>query len=127
MTESEKKILIENYIGAYNTFDINKMLAGLHNEIIFKNISNGEVTLQTEGLDAFKDQAEQVINFFAEREQKIEKIVFSKDDCEVDIDYKAILAADLPKGLKAGDEINLKGKSIFRFADDKIIEIQDIS
>jgi ketosteroid isomerase-like protein len=127
MTESEKKILIENYIRAYNTFDIDKMSAVLHDEIVFKNISNGEVTLQTDGLEAFKNQAEQVVNFFAERKQKIEKIVFNKDDCEVDIDYKAILAADLPEGLKAGDEIRLKGKAIFRFADDKIIEIRDIS
>jgi hypothetical protein len=127
MGEIEKKILVEDYIRAYNSFDIEAMLVDLHDEIVFKNISNGEITLELKGIEAFKNQAEQVVNFFAEREQKIEKFVFGEDFCEIEIDYHATLAADLPNGLKAGDTIALKGKSIFRFTNDKISEIQDIS
>jgi predicted ester cyclase len=127
MTDERKKNIIENYVLAYNGFDIEKMLTDLHDEIIFKNISNGEITLEIEGLEAFRAQAAQVVNIFAEREQKIKNMVFSADDCEIDIDYQATLAADLPNGLKTGDKIELKGKSIFRFAGGKITEIQDIS
>jgi hypothetical protein len=127
MSEIEKKNIVENYIRAYNSFDIEAMSADLHDAIVFKNISNGEITLELKGIGAFRNQAEQVVNLFAEREQKIENFSFGEDFCEIEIDYRATLAADLPNGLKTGDKINLEGKSIFRFDDGKIIEIQDIS
>lgn len=127
MNETEKKNLIENYVRAYNCFDIDEMLSGLHDQIIFKNISNGDTTLELKGIEAFEDQARQVVGLFSEREQKITDFVCNEDICEIKIDYHAMLAADLPNGLKSGDKINLKGKSLFRFADGKIIEIQDIS
>ena len=127
MTETERKTLAENYIRAYNRFDIDGMLENLDEKIVFKNISNGETTLELEGIDAFRKQAEYGASLFSEREQTIEKIVFTEEGCEVDIDYKAVLAADLPNGLQSGEEINLKGKSKFRFSGGKITEIQDIS
>lgn len=127
MNETEKKNLIENYVRAYNSFDIDEMLSGLHEKIIFKNISNGETTLELNGIEAFEDQARQVVGLFAEREQKITDFVCNEETCEIEIEYSATIAADLPNGLKSGDKINLKGKSLFRFADGKIIEIQDIS
>lgn len=127
MTETEKKNLIENYVRAYNSLDIEGMLSGLHDQIVFKNISNGETTLELNGIEAFEDQARQVVGLFSEREQKITDFVCNEDIYEIEIDYHATFAADLPNGLKAGDTINLKGKSLFRFADGKIIEIQDIS
>lgn len=127
MTEIEKKNLVENYVRAYNAFDIEGMLKDLHDEIVFKNITNGEVTLELNGIEAFRNQAEQVIGFFAEREQKITNFGFNEDGCEIEIDYRATLAAGLPNGLKTGDKIELKGKSIFHFADGKISQIQDIS
>ena len=128
MTEAERKTLVENYIRAYNRFDIAGMLENLDEKIVFKNISSGELTLELEGLDAFRKQAEYSASLFSEREQTIEKFVFTEEeDCEINIDYQAKLAADLPNGLRAGEEINLKGKSKFRFFGGKIIEIQDIS
>ena len=127
MTDAEKKSLVESYIRAYNNFDLEGMTANLHERVAFKNISTGEVTLETRGIEAFRNQAEQVLNIFSERQQKIENISFGDDGCEIEIDYRAKLAADLPNGLKAGDEINLTGKSIFRFEGGKISEIYDIS
>lgn len=127
MTETERKNLIENYVRAYNSFDIDEMLSGLHEEIVFKNISGGETTLELHGIEAFQGQARQVVNLFAEREQKITKFSCREEACEIEIDYSATLASDLPNSLKSGDKIDLKGKSIFHFADGKIVEIQDIS
>ena len=127
MTETERKTLAENYIRAYNRFDIDGMLENLDEKIVFKNISDGETTLELEGINAFRKQAEYAASLFSEREQTIKKIVFTEDGCEVEIDYKAKLAVDLPNGLRAGEKIILKGKSKFSFAHGKITEIQDIS
>ena len=127
MSDEAKKKLVETYVEAYNRFDVARMLSVLHERIVFENISSGETTLEIKGIEAFRNQAEQAAKIFTERTQKIEDFVFSDDGCKVDIDYRGIIAADLPNGLKAGDEIKLKGKSIFCFADGKISKIQDIS
>ncbi|HEY0048143.1 MAG TPA: nuclear transport factor 2 family protein [Pyrinomonadaceae bacterium] len=127
MSDEARKKLVKTYVQAYNRFDVEAMLSVLHDEIVFENISDGELTLEIKGIEAFRNQAEQAAKFFAERTQEIEDFVFSDQGCEVNIDYRGIIAADLPNGLKTGDEIKLKGKSIFRFADDKISKIQDIS
>lgn len=127
MNEAEKRKLIENYVRAYNSFDIDEMLSGLHDRIVFRNISNGEMTLELNGIEAFREQAQKVVGLFAAREQKITDFVCNEEICEIEIDYSATLSSDLPNGLRAGDQINLKGRSVFRFADNKIIELRDIS
>jgi hypothetical protein len=118
---------IENFISSYNAFDVKGMLKDLHRDITFENISNGEVNLTTKGIIEFKNQAELAKLYFTGREQKITAIRHNNDHIEVDIDYSAVLAIDFPNGLKAGDKLELKGKSFFRFLDNKIIEIKDIS
>ena len=45
----------------------------------------------------------------------------------VEIGYVARLAVDLPNGFKAGEEIKLKGVSVFEFRDKKIIRLVDFS
>ena len=118
---------IENYINAYNSFDIKSMLNDLDHDITFENISNGEVDLTLKGLEAFKKQAEQSALFFSKREQKIIGLAFENSKVVVNIDYTATLAQDL-QTLKAGEIIKLLGKSIFHFnKENKIIKIQDIN
>ncbi|WBE26091.1 hypothetical protein [Denitrificimonas caeni] len=46
---------------------------------------------------------------------------------EIEIDYTAILAMDLPNGLKKGQELTLSGKSVFEFENNKVIKLTDIS
>ncbi len=118
---------IEAYIKAYNEFDIEGMLATLHPAIEFKNTSNGEVTLTTKGLEAFNKHSQQATQFFKERKQTVTGISFADNQAEVSIDYHGILAIDLPNGIKAGDKLELKGKSIFRFDNNLIIYLEDIS
>ncbi|MBT2591388.1 nuclear transport factor 2 family protein [Pedobacter sp. ISL-68] len=119
--------IIENYINAYNSFDIESMLSDLDNNITFENVSNGETDLTLKGIEAFKKQAEQATLFFSKREQKITGLEIENSAVMVDIDYTATLAQDL-QALKAGESIKLNGKSIFHFnKENKIIKIQDIS
>lgn len=119
--------IITNYVHAYNTFDIEGMLTDMHEEVVFKNISNGEVTLTTHGIDALRQQAERAKYFFAHREQKIVNISFRTDEAEVFIHYTGVLALDLPNGSKAGDKLVMNGKSVFKFSNNKIVELTDIS
>lgn len=122
-----RKSAIENYIKSYNDFDIENMIRDLDENIIFRNISGGVVNLEIEGIEKFKAQAELAKTFFSQREQKITDLEFVENEIEAKISYRAVAAVDLPNGLKRGDEIELQGKSIFRFVNGKIVEIEDIS
>lgn len=126
MEEHQKKI-IENYVDSYNNFDINGMTKNMNENIVFENISNGNVDLRTEGLNEFKKQAESAKQYFKQRKQTITSWEFNNSKVSIDIDYRAILAVDLPNGMMSGDTLDLKGKSEFEFENGRIKSIADKS
>jgi hypothetical protein len=126
MNESKEEI-VKNFIKAYNSFDIDSMLACLHPGVRFKNISGGEVNAQTIGKEDFEILAKRSVTMFKEREQKVIAIKEMNDKVNIEIQYHAIAAVDLPNGLKAGDSINIKGNSEYIFKDGLIYSIVDES
>ncbi len=119
--------IIEKYVESYNSFDIEGMVNLLHEDIVFRNISNGTTTTETRGIQAFRELAEQSSTMFASRRQTITGYRVIDNAVEVEIDYEAILAVDFPNGLKAGDKLELSGKSKFEMKDGKIALIEDNS
>ncbi|WP_430113991.1 nuclear transport factor 2 family protein [Peribacillus frigoritolerans] len=126
ISEKSKKI-IENYIMAYNSFDIERMVKLLHKEIMFRNFTNGEMNTEIRGIQEFKELAEKSSKIFSSRRQTVIDYNAIEDKAEVQIEYEAILAVDLPNGLNSGDKIQLKGKSIFGLNEGKISLIEDYS
>lgn len=126
MKEDKKKI-IERYIKSYNEFDVEGMVEGLAENIVFENIANESVTLRTEGIEEFVKQAKMSTKYFKSRQQTVETWRFNDSNVIVEIAYKAILAIDLPNGLKKGDSLELKGISEFEFENQKIVRITDRS
>ncbi len=119
--------IIEGFVGAYNRFDIEGMLLNVSLDVIFENKSGDRVDLHTEGIGELRRQAEDSRLFFVRRKQAITGMRFRDDEAEVDIVFSGTLAIDLPGGIRAGDKIEFKDKSIFRFMDDKIIALTDIA
>lgn len=126
MNEEREKIIL-NYMDGYNEFDVEKMTFNFDDTIVFKNIQNGEVNMTLSGIDEFKQQAKLAKSYFENRRQQIKSIKHYKDKTEIEIDYFATLAIDLSNGLKKGDKLELKGKSIFVFYNNKIIQLTDES
>lgn len=119
--------VIKNYIAGYNEFDIDKMLASCHENIVFENIHNGEITMCLKGLPALRKQAELSKTYFSARKQTIKSFKHYKENTEIEIDYHAVLAIDFPGGLKKGEIVYFSGKSIFVFENAMIVELTDIS
>ncbi|MBC7695756.1 MAG: nuclear transport factor 2 family protein [Burkholderiales bacterium] len=122
----ERKKIIKDYINAYNNFDIEKMLKHLDEQLKFENISEGVTNMTMTDLHSFRKQAEQATKLFTTRKQTIKSWTHQDNLIEIEIEYNAVLAIDF-NGLKKGDNINLEGKSIFKFSGHKIIELIDIS
>ncbi len=119
---------IFRYLEAYNNMDVENMIADFDDRIIFINIMNGEESMKLQGIEEFKKQAFEALSYFSERQQSIETMTHSYISTKIVINYRAIAAIDFPNGLKKGDEIKLKGKSVFEFsADGKIVKLTDIS
>ena len=127
MSAHNKEEIIKNYISAYNSFDIDGMCVCLHPEIEFINIDKGEPNLTLNGIDAFKAQAKQAAEIFKVRHQEITAIVYGDNHVEVAIHYTGVFAIDLSNGIKAGDPIEMTGKSVFQFHDGLITKLVDMS
>ena len=121
------KEIVEDFINAYNQFDIDRMVSYVHPEIEFRNISEGEVTHAIKGVEGFKLQAREAGYYFTERRQTINRLLIEEQKAEAFVDYSGTLAVDLPNGLQEGDKIEMQGKSVFTFEDGKILRLEDIS
>lgn len=121
------KIIIDQYFKAYNKFDIEGMLKNVHPEVEFKNIAGNETNVHIQGLETLRKQAEDSSKLLKKREMKITEQTIDGDVVKNKIDFKAVLNIDIPDGPKSGELVKLKGESIFKFKNGKIISIEDIS
>ena len=99
MDSNEMKSLIQSYLNAYNSFDVDGMLLHLHKDIEFRNILNGVFDVETKGIDQFRELAEQSKKIFLHRLQTINNYSITDDKVEVEINYEGTLATDLPEML----------------------------
>jgi hypothetical protein len=127
MDAMQAKMLVDKYVEAYNSFDVPGMLAGLHPEVQFEHSTNGDVTVRLEGKAAFEAQAIRAAAWFTERKQHVTAFRWQDEQAEVNVDYFAITATDLPNGIKAGATLQFSGRSSFSFRDELIAFIQDFS
>ncbi len=127
MDNLHHKELIDRYLVAYNSFDIEGLLELLSPEILFQNYSGDQLTAAASGIDEFRKLAEQSKSLFSEREQRITELQFGQDTATVGIAYRGRLAADIPNGPTAGTVIDLQGKSEFSFSGGQISRIVDRS
>lgn len=123
----QRREIIKAYVQSYNNFDVEGMLKDLHVDVVFENYINGALTHKTEGKEAFREQAEAAKRYFQSREQKVEVWNFNDEAVTININYNAVLATDLPNGMKKGDTLDLKGTTIFKFEEEEIILIRDES
>ncbi|UXY15446.1 nuclear transport factor 2 family protein [Chitiniphilus purpureus] len=127
LSPTEIREIVDRYIDAYNRKDIDGMLLTVHPQVEFKNISADVVNAHTQGVDELRALARQSLPLFAERNQSIR--VFEVDGATATalIDFHAVVAADLPNGLKKGQVLDIPGRSEFEFQDGMIARITDIS
>lgn len=127
MNDEEKRALIDRYIAAYNAFDMDGMMAVLHPEIGFQNVSSGEVNASVSGSEEFRQLAERSGHLFSSRKQTVTGFRAQEDRAFIDVDYEAVLAADMPNGMKKGEILRLTGRTEFTFRDGRIYRIRDVS
>lgn len=119
--------MIDRYLAAYNTFNVDAMMETIHPAVEFENVAGGEVNASASGAEAFRQMAEQAAVLFASRRQTVTAFDAEGAGASVVVDYEGVLASDLPDGRKAGEPLRLTGRSAFEFADGQISRIRDVS
>ena len=127
MTTDPHRELIDRYLAAYNAFDVAGMLATVHPDVTFRNVSAGEVTASADGREALRALAEYAATLFRSRRQTVRDYGADGDRAWITVDYEGELAADVGPGLRAGDVLRLTGRSTFAFRDGLIVELVDES
>lgn len=126
-TDDPHRPLIERYVAAYNAMDVAGMLALVHPDVVFENVSGGEVTASATGRDELRALAEHATTLFARRRQVVTRYTPTADGADVEIDWEGELAADLGPELRAGTTLRLAGRSTFTFRDGLIVRLVDAS
>lgn len=127
MPDADKRTVIEQYINAYNRFDVDGMLALLTSDVLFEDVSDGQVTAATSGIAEFRQLAEQSKGLFSERRQTITALKFRPASVVASIAWRGVFAIDVPNGPAAGTVIELQGESEFEFSGERISRIVDRS
>ena len=127
MDTDEAKALIEEFLSAYNCFDVDAMVELVDPEIEFRNVSGGDVDTAAIGRDEFRELAQQSAFLFSLRNQTPTNFETDGEVVSVDIKFTGTLATDIPDGMKAGDELRVTGRSEFEFRDKKIYRLTDYS
>lgn len=118
---------ISAYIAAYNAKDVGGMVRCLTEDVRFRNVSNGALTAETRDRAGFSVLAQQGVAAFQTRRQTVRTAITVLDTTVVEIDYEAVVAADLANGWKAGQRLSFRGASLFHVSDGLIREIVDQS
>jgi hypothetical protein len=126
-SDSQTRALIETFIRAYYDFDVDTMVSLMHAECSFRDVSGGQVNASADGLAQFRELAERSKALFSSRRQTITGYREQGDTVTVDIAYEGILKVDLPNGLKAGQPLQLTGRSVYELQDGLIFRLIDYS
>ena len=108
-----------------DTADIPGMVDTLTDDVQFKNVDKGEVTVETRSRDELAELARFWVSAFRSRRQTVTHSITVLNRTMVTIDYEAVLAADLPNGWKAGQELSFPGATYFELRDGRIARIVD--
>ncbi|MFN4128108.1 nuclear transport factor 2 family protein [Pannonibacter indicus] len=118
---------IETYIDAYDRKDAGGMMMCLAGNVVFQNISGGEVTAEALDKQSFAQMARFGASAFETRHQKVLNAITVAGTTLAKTGYTAAVAAGLPDGWKAGQKPAFSGASAFRTEGGKIISIVDES
>jgi len=121
------KDIFMRYVSAYNAKDVSGMLACFDEACVFENFSAGKITVRTESKAELEALARKSAEAFDTREMKVIAVIEGADRLAAEIDYHAVLRADLAPELKAGNQLELRGVSICEFSGDRIVRLSDYS
>jgi steroid delta-isomerase-like uncharacterized protein len=118
--------IIQNYLDAYNSKDVDALVDCVADAVVFENVSNSGQSMKIEGRDAFAQLANQAAAMFVSRNQSVRMAVVDGNNVALEIAWTGTPAVDLGT-MKAGVEVAMRGASFITISDGKLARIVDLS
>lgn len=125
MISSKHREVVESYIEAFNSYDVEAMLQLVHPDVVFNNVVGREINAIVTGIDEFQKLSERAKSCYTARCERITRLESVGDITTVDICFEGVLAVDSPNGMKAGGIDKGTDRSVYEFLDEKIYRITD--
>ena len=121
------KDLFLEYLKAYNAKDVSAMLPFFDEACVFENISGEKITVRAKGKADLEALARRSTEAMVSREQKVISLTEDQGRIVAELDYHAVLRANLSPELKAGSRLELRGVSVCEVSGGKIVRLSDYS
>ena len=126
MEGEEKRSMIECFVHAFNSFDVDAMVSLLDPDVEYRCIVAGTVLHGATGIEEFRSLGEQWQIRYSSRKLTVMELYQKGSQVVMEISYAAVLAVDSADGMKAGDTVKREGISEVAFRDEKISSITEI-
>ncbi|MBN8828766.1 MAG: nuclear transport factor 2 family protein [Sphingobacteriia bacterium] len=128
----QKLDIINQYINAYNSFNIDGMLILFAENCIFETVTNSDKPVKVTGKNNLKELATTSAKYFEVREQIIRNYIISENKACIEVEFRGKLASEYSLKIqgsnKNGGKVQLLGVSIFEFnSKNEIVILRDYS
>lgn len=125
MSNNQLRNIIENYIDAFNNYDIDKLVNQFTETGVYEVASNLTEPVICHGKEKIRELTTNTRAIFTSRTQQVTNWIINENKAAIEFNYVAIVTNDLPNGLKAGQKLALRGISIYEFENGKIKRLMD--
>lgn len=119
--------LVERYINLNNNNDVEGVLECCADDIMFESVMNPNNSVRLSGKDQVREVLVGTIQAFSQRSHRIASLIVDGDRAAAETIFTGVAAAELGGGVNPGDEVSIRGATIFEARDGKIVRVCDYS
>ena len=119
--------LVERYINLNNDNDVEGVLECCADDILFESVMNPNNSVRLTGKQDVREILAGTMEAFSERSHRISSLIVDGDRAAAETLFIGTAAAELGDGVGPGDEVSIRGATIFDTRDGKIVRICDYS
>lgn len=115
--------MVVDFVEAYNAKDIDKMLADVTQDVMFRHYCDAGVLFKAHDKASFEAALREDASAFAQRSHAVKTSMTMLGSTVLTTQFEAVVAKDLSNGWKAQQDITLPAAAEFQFRAEKIANI----
>lgn len=119
--------LVERYVTLSNHDDIDGVLACCADNVMFETVMNPRGSMRLQGKDQVREVLAGTMTAFKDRSHRLASIIVQDNRVAAETVFTGTALADLGDGVKLGDQVAIRGSTIFEIENDLIARITDYS
>ncbi|MFC7292040.1 nuclear transport factor 2 family protein [Hirschia litorea] len=119
--------LIERYVTLSNHDDIDGVLACCANNVMFETVMNPRGSMRLQGKDQVREVLAGTMAAFKDRSHRLASIIVDGNRVAAETVFTGTALAELGDGVMPGDQVAIRGATIFEVENGLIVRICDYS